>query len=176
MTALRHKGYQGAVTYEDGSLLIQVLHIDDFVAAECERASEVQRTFEELVDGYIDACKRIGKDPARPFRGSFNVRVSPALHRRAAMAAIEQGLTLNGWVARAVEECLERKGSQKPVFDAAAVALIASRIAPQMAPATQAPDTISARPARNLARNDLLRIEQHRDRDASRWQVNAKNE
>ena len=45
MTVLRHKDYQGAVTFEDGHLVIQILHIDDFITTECDSASSAQGAF-----------------------------------------------------------------------------------------------------------------------------------
>lgn len=60
---VHHKGYQGAVDVEDGHLVIQILHIDDFITATCDRASEAQAVFEELVDDYLETCAGLGRDP-----------------------------------------------------------------------------------------------------------------
>jgi predicted HicB family RNase H-like nuclease len=107
MTTLRYKDYQGSVTYEDGTLVLQILHIDDFITTECDSAADVQTAFEALVNDYLAACAEVGKEPNRPFKGSFNVRVSPDLHRRAAMAAADEGLSLNAWVERAIAQRFE---------------------------------------------------------------------
>lgn len=107
MTTLRYKDYQGSVSYEDGTLVLQILHIDDFITTECDSASDVKMVFEALVDDYLATCADVGKEPNRPFKGSFNVRVSPELHRRAAMAAAEEGISLNAWVERAMAQRLE---------------------------------------------------------------------
>lgn len=107
MTVLRHKGYQGAVDFDPGRLLVRILHIDDFVATECDRASEAQGAFETLVDEYLETCKEVGKEPSRPFKGSFNVRVATDLHRKAALAAAAAGDSLNAWVAGAMTRRLE---------------------------------------------------------------------
>ena len=112
MNALRYKDYQGAVTFEDGRLIVQLLHIDDFVTAECDKASEAQAVFEELVEDYLETCSAIGKEPSKPFKGSFNVRVSPALHKHAAIAAVDEGESLNTWVMRAMEQRLERDSAR----------------------------------------------------------------
>ncbi len=107
MTTLRYKDYQGSVSYEDGTLVLQILHIDDFITTECDSAADAQMAFEALVDDYLATCADVGKEPNRPFKGSFNVRVSPELHRRAAMAAAEEGISLNAWVERAMAQRLE---------------------------------------------------------------------
>jgi len=103
-----YRGYQGSVTYEDGALIIRVLHIRDFVSDECESATEVEKAFQELVEEYLADCAKLGKEPDRPFKGSFNVRVEPELHRQAAMKAAEGGCSLNDFVASAIREHVKR--------------------------------------------------------------------
>ncbi len=95
--AVRYKDYQGAVTFADGTLIIQILHIDDLITTECESASQAQTAFEELVDG------------------------SPELHRAIAMQASENGETMNAWVESALKEKVERQNSYKRLFRAEAV-------------------------------------------------------
>jgi predicted HicB family RNase H-like nuclease len=109
MTMLKYKNFQGAVAFEDGRLLIQLLHIDDFVTSECDKASDVEKTFRVLVDDYLETCALVGKKPSKPFKGSFNVRISPDLHKEAAMAASHRGRSLNAWVEEAIQERLERE-------------------------------------------------------------------
>ena len=106
MSTIHYNGYQGSVTFEDGALVLQVLHINDFISTECYTASDVQKTFESLVDDYIAACAEAGKQPDKPFKGSFNVRVSPDLHRQAAMAAADCGVSLNAWTEQAMQNAL----------------------------------------------------------------------
>jgi predicted HicB family RNase H-like nuclease len=108
MSTLHYKDYQGSVSFEDGRLVIQILHIEDSISAACNLASEAQATFENLVDDYIETCRAVGKEPAKPFRGTFNVRIGPDLHRRAAIAAADAGETLNAWVAGAAQQRLRR--------------------------------------------------------------------
>ena len=113
-----------AVTFADGTLIIQILHIDDLITTECESASQAQAAFEELVDGYIRTCAELNKPPSKPFKGSFNVRVSPELHRAIAMQASENGETMNAWVESALKEKVERQNSYKRLFRAEAVSKI----------------------------------------------------
>jgi hypothetical protein len=66
MTVLKYKDFQGSVSFEDGRLFIQILHIDDRIAADCDSASKVEQTFRELVDDYLETCAATGKSPC-PF-------------------------------------------------------------------------------------------------------------
>lgn len=94
--------------WDDGSLVIRVLHIRDFVSAECGDANQVKTVFEGLVDEYLEDCRRLGKAPDKPFKGTFNVRVDPALHRRAVVGASSTGCSLNELVGNAIREYVEK--------------------------------------------------------------------
>ena len=118
MRTLQYKGYQASVEFEDGSLFVKVLHIEDLLVAEVDKASEALPALERLVDSYLADCAEEGRDPSPPFKGSFNVRVSPDLHRQIAMLAADDGVSLNKWVCDAMETKLQsssrnalRKGS-----------------------------------------------------------------
>ena len=47
-------------------------------------------------------CKEKGKQPEKSYRGSFNVRINPDLHRAAALAAAVRKESLNQFVADAI--------------------------------------------------------------------------
>ena len=107
MRTVNYKGFQASVEFDDGKLFVKVLHIDDLLVAQCDMASEAQAAAEELIDAYIADCEELGRPLTRPFNGSFNVRLTPETHRRAAMAAADEGMKLNAWMAEAVSEKLE---------------------------------------------------------------------
>lgn len=113
MSALNYKEFQGSVEFEDGRLLIRILHIDDLVTTEIDSAAQAQAAFEELVDDYVQTCTELNKEPCKPFKGTFNVRISPELHRQVAMAAADSGQFMNGWIADALEYAVARQKAQK---------------------------------------------------------------
>ena len=113
MTILSYKGYQGSIEYEDGQLIIQLLHIDDFVTTACNSAEHAEATFQELVDDYLATCAETGRAPDKPYKGSLNIRMSPELHRRAAMAAASAGISLNAWIVGACETALSKPRDTK---------------------------------------------------------------
>ncbi len=118
MTALHYKGFQGSVEFEDGRLVIRLLHIDDLVMTDTDSAAQAQTVFEELVDDYVRTCTELSKEPCKPFKGTFNVRVTPELHRQTAMAAADNGQSMNGWIADALEFAVERQKVQKSKISA----------------------------------------------------------
>ena len=54
-------------------------------------------------------CAELGKKPDQPFKGTFNVRISPELHRKAVLASSDN--SLNAFVSDAIQEKLMRLGA-----------------------------------------------------------------
>jgi predicted HicB family RNase H-like nuclease len=106
MSVINFKGFQASVTYDDELLFIKVLHVNDVLVASCENSSKVEEVFRDLIEGYLEDCEKYGKEPERPFSGSFNVRIEKDMHRRVAMAAAQAELSLNSWVGLAIAEKL----------------------------------------------------------------------
>jgi non-homologous end joining protein Ku/predicted HicB family RNase H-like nuclease len=104
MSTVRHGDYQGEVVFENGRLVLRILHIDDLITTEVDSASEVEAAFAELVDDYLASCAELGREADRPFRGLFNVRVPPQLHKQVAFAAANDRVTLNAYVLAALEQ------------------------------------------------------------------------
>ena len=105
---LEYKGYYTKVEYsiEDKLLHGKIEGINDLVNFECSSADQVEEKFHEAVDDYLIFCQDIGAEPDKCYKGSFNVRLSPELHRRIAVAAAVQGMSLNQFVANAMEKSL----------------------------------------------------------------------
>ena len=61
----------------------------------------------EAVEDYLETCAAIGKQPQKAYSGQVMFRVSPDIHRRAAMAAELSGKSLNQWA----EEVLDHAAS-----------------------------------------------------------------
>jgi predicted HicB family RNase H-like nuclease len=105
---LEYKGYYTHIEYsaEDQVLHGKIEGIQDLVNFECERADEAPAAFHQAVDDYLAYCEDLGVQPEKAYRGVFNVRFSPALHRSAALEAAREGITLNQFVSDAVEKRL----------------------------------------------------------------------
>lgn len=111
MTVLTYKGYQASATLEVDRIVIHVLHVDDHLVAECTDSTKVAEVFHELIDEYLEDCKLVGKQPDKPYKGQFNVRISPDLHRSAAKAAASMEMALNEFVGRAIEAFVETRST-----------------------------------------------------------------
>ena len=105
---LTYKGYCAKIEYsiEDLALIGKVIGVTDTLVFECDSASEVENRFHEVIDDYLDMCERYGKDPERPCKGTFNVRVPEEIHRKALISATQQGISLNEFVSQAIKAAL----------------------------------------------------------------------
>ena len=54
-------------------------------------------------------CKLNDKEPDKIYKGLFNVRISPDLHKKISMEALKEGISLNQYV----ENCLTRYTTDK---------------------------------------------------------------
>jgi predicted HicB family RNase H-like nuclease len=103
---LSYKKYNGTVEYskEDGCLFGKVVGIKSLLSYEGNSIQELESDFQTVIEEYIADCEERGVQPEQPFKGTFNVRISPELHRYIAIYAMEHGKTLNA----AVEEAIDR--------------------------------------------------------------------
>lgn len=101
---LKHKGYIGTVeaSLEDECLHGKVLYIRDSISYGGDTISELKQSFEEAIDGYLEECEELGKQPDQPFSGTFNVRIGADQHRAISYIAAEKGLSINEVVCEAV--------------------------------------------------------------------------
>jgi predicted HicB family RNase H-like nuclease len=107
-TLLKHKGYIGSVEVSLGDACLhgKILFIQDIVTYEGQTVSELKQAFVEAVEDYLATCEELGREPQKPFSGSFNVRVGPELHKAAAEQAYRENISLNELVKCALEERL----------------------------------------------------------------------
>ena len=101
---LEYKGYCGSVEYsaEDEVFFGRIIGIADHITFEGNSVRNLKRDFESSVDEYLESCKELGKEPEKSYKGSFNVRIKPALHRDLAIFAKQRNQTLNHTVEEAI--------------------------------------------------------------------------
>ncbi len=103
---LEYKGYHTAMTYDsdDDILVGRLIGITDIIAFHANDVKEFKEIFYRSVDDYIDYCKEIGKQPEKEYKGAFNVRVTPDLHKQLALKAEADGESLNAAVVHAITQ------------------------------------------------------------------------
>ena len=105
---LEYKGFLGSVHFqaEDETFFGRLEEIDDLVSFEGRTVPELKRAFRAAVEDYVSICERRGKPLQKSFKGSFNVRIDPDLHRRAVRKALTMGVSLNRLVESALQDAV----------------------------------------------------------------------
>lgn len=103
---IEHKNFIGSVSFssEDEVFHGKIEGIDDLVTFEGGTVADLKSAFEEAVEDYIEICREIGKKPEKSYKGSFNIRIKPELHKKVARKALKQGYSLNQFVEKALED------------------------------------------------------------------------
>ena len=103
---MNYKGYAARIDYDDGDAIFtgRIAGIRDGVGFHADTVEGLREAFRAAVEDYIETCAKIGKEPQKTYSGQVMFRVSPEVHRKAAMAAELSGKSLNQWA----EEVLDR--------------------------------------------------------------------
>lgn len=105
---MEYKNYVGSVEFseEDACFFGKVMGIRALISYEGTTAKELIDDFHGAVDDYLALCEAEGKEPEKAYKGSFNVRVSPELHKQAVVYAASHQMTLNGFVESSIKQAL----------------------------------------------------------------------
>lgn len=103
---LEYKGYHTRIEFDAESFILRgkIEGISDLVNFESENLSTIEKEFHEAVDDYLEFCEEVGKEPDKEYKGTFNVRISPELHKKLSIKAMKNGDTLNASVEKAIME------------------------------------------------------------------------
>lgn len=105
MTALRYRDYIATIEAdEDGGFFHgEVINTRAVLTFQGKSIDELKHEFAETIADYEEWCKERGKEPERPYSGTFTLRMPPDLHRRVAEAAARSGKSLNGFIKDTLE-------------------------------------------------------------------------
>ena len=78
---MKYQGYKANIYYdEDDRIFVgEVFGISDSLNFHGSSIDELELSFHDCIDNYLDYCLQIGKEPQKTFTGSFNVRTSPSV-------------------------------------------------------------------------------------------------
>ncbi len=107
---LKYDDFIGSVNYcsEDEIFYGRIEGINDLVTFEGSSTKELKESFHEAVEDYKSLCIENDRDVFKSYKGSFNVRITPALHKRISEAALLKGISLNQFVQNALEHEAEQ--------------------------------------------------------------------
>ncbi|MDA0369345.1 MAG: type II toxin-antitoxin system HicB family antitoxin [Proteobacteria bacterium] len=108
---MNYRGYHGGRLEldDDGCFLGYVLGVNAVITFKGRTAPEIEHAFRESVDDYLAWCAERRVKPDKPHSGKFQVRLDPNLHRKVVAASEAKNMSMNAWVARALEKEANRE-------------------------------------------------------------------
>lgn len=102
---MEYKGYIGSVEFSETDEVFfgKVLGIRALISYEGTSAKELIEDFHGAVDAYLEMCSETEEEPEKAYKGSFNIRISPELHKQIAVYAMSQQVSINSLVERALQ-------------------------------------------------------------------------
>ena len=65
---------------------------------------ELRAEFKKSLQVFLDVCKEKAIEPRRNYSGKFNLRITPELHERLAIAAQAEGKSINSFAQEALQK------------------------------------------------------------------------
>ena len=102
---LEYKAYHTVIEFDSETNMLRgrIEGINDYVDFSTSDATKIEEEFHKAVDDYLEFCESMGKEPEKEYRGTFNVRIQPLLHKKLVVFALKNGETLNSVVGKAIE-------------------------------------------------------------------------
>lgn len=105
---MEYKGYIGSVEFSEQDEIFygKVMGIRSLISYEGSTAADLIKDFHDAVDDYLMICAENNTKPEIAYKGSFNVRFKPEIHKKAVIYAVSHGESLNSFVEEAVKDKL----------------------------------------------------------------------
>lgn len=109
MNTMTINGYKAVIAYDPDIQMFRGEFMGlnggaDFYARDVDG---LQREGRISLRVFLEACERRGVEPRKHFSGKFSLRVDPATHEAAAIAAAAHGQSLNQWTNEAIRQAAQ---------------------------------------------------------------------
>lgn len=106
---LEYKGYHTTIEFDIEALVLRgkIEGINDFINFESDNPKTIEQEFHTAVDEYLEFCQEVGKEPDKEYKGTFNIRIHPDLHKKVALLALKNGESLNNTVEKAIQAYID---------------------------------------------------------------------
>ena len=97
---LKYKGYTGNVEFDDHARLFhgEILDTRDVITFQGKSVDDIEKSFRESIDDYLDFCETRGEEPERPFSGKLLLRIPSELHHDIFLKSRADGKSINSWI------------------------------------------------------------------------------
>ena len=105
MNLMKYDDYQAKIEYDEDldQFRGEILGLNGGADFYGRNPKELRTEFKKSLEVYLAVCKENGIEPRRNFSGKFNLRISPELHERLAIAAKAEGKTINSIAQEALQ-------------------------------------------------------------------------
>ncbi|MEA3553867.1 MAG: type II toxin-antitoxin system HicB family antitoxin [Campylobacterota bacterium] len=108
---IEYKDYIGSVEYssEDKCFFGKIEMIDDLVTFEATNVDELEANFKSCVDEYLETCKQLQREPQKVYKGVFNIRIEPQLHKKIYKEVLKAGISLNAFTNKTLDNSIKHQ-------------------------------------------------------------------
>lgn len=101
---MEYKGFIGMVEYDSEAKIFHgdIINTRDVITFQGKSVEEIEMAFRDSIEDYIIWCKEELVEPEKPYSGKFNLRLSPEIHKEAAITARKLHMSLNSFVEKAL--------------------------------------------------------------------------
>ncbi|AHG75068.1 type II toxin-antitoxin system HicB family antitoxin [Mannheimia varigena] len=99
-------GYKAVIAYDPETELFrgEFLGLNGGADFYADNVAQLKQEGELSLKIFFEMCEEKGIEPFKQYSGKFNIRLSPELHKAAALAATAENLSLNEWISRTLEK------------------------------------------------------------------------
>lgn len=99
---LKYKGYTGSVVYDDEARIFhgEVVAIRAVITFQGSTVDEIEQSFKDSIDDYLDWCKKREKEPERACSGKINLRIPPDMYANVVAKAMQEGVSINSYILK----------------------------------------------------------------------------
>ena len=103
---IEYKGYIGVVEFDDKAKIFHgdVINTRDVITFQGTSVDEIETSFRDSINDYLEWCEKDGVNPEKPYSGKFNLRLSPELHKEVAITAKKLKISINTFVEKALQD------------------------------------------------------------------------
>ena len=105
MNLMTIDGFQAKIEYDEDLDLFRgdILGLNGGADFFGKNPKELRIEFKKSLETFLEVCLEKGIEPRRNFSGKFNLRISPELHERLAIAAQVEGKSINSIAQEALQ-------------------------------------------------------------------------
>lgn len=106
MNLMTVDGYHAKIEYDSEMDLFrgEILGLTGGADFYGKTPKELRAEFRKSLAVFLEVCKEQGIEPRRNYSGKFNLRISPELHERLAIAAQAEGKSINALAQEALAQ------------------------------------------------------------------------